>query len=202
MRIFQMNQLTTILIFAALTAIAQVACADGFEGPYVGVKIGENSSRFNGPALVQSSPTANVTLGDSLYPTSGIEFGYNAVSRGLVIGADAFVDFNGIGRHAVSIDGSPAYIDAHYGSTIYGGNLKLGMAVGYWMPYLKLGYGSGDGSGDLSGHGSGTHMALGAEYQYTPTVGFAGELSDYYSTNSGGTLHNTNFTFGLNFYFR
>ncbi len=188
------------LAISALLLALPSARADGFRGLYIGAKIGENSSRFSGTAVVNNSTEAHVTLSERVVPTAGLEIGYNAASGDIIVGFDGIVDFNARGGHPVRVSGSPGYLETRYGSTVYAADIKLGIASGYWMPYVKLGYGNVRADGGLSGEGSGGHFALGAEFSIAPRTSMAAELSDIEVNSDGGTLHNTNFTISVNFF--
>ena len=188
------------LVISALLLVVPVALADGFHGLYLGAKLGENSSRFTGSAVTFISPATQVDLNSKMSSTAGLEIGYNSAYGNNIVGLDGFVDFNGNGRHTVSINGYPAYMESNYGSTVYGADIKVGFVTATWMPYIKLGYGNGRGDGGLSGEGNGAHIGLGAEFRFAPSATLAWELSDHTADSNGGTLHNTNFTIGVNFY--
>jgi hypothetical protein len=188
------------LALPALLLAMPAASADGFHGLYLGARLGENSSRFTGSAVTFVSPATQVDLDAKLAPTAGLEIGYNSAWGNNIVGLDGFIDFNGSGNHSARINGVSSPLEANYGSTVYGADMKVGFATTAWMPYIKLGYGNGRGDGGLSGAGGGAHIGVGAEFRFAPSATLAWELSDHTADSNGGTLHNTNFTIGVNFY--
>ncbi|WP_345812274.1 outer membrane beta-barrel protein [Paraburkholderia sp. PREW-6R] len=97
----------------AQTAQAQIGPSD-FAGPYVGFKVGTNTSNASG-AISKASHT-------TVFP--GITAGYNFDIGRFVVGAEAFADF-------------------HHGSTTFkdgGIDAKLGMPLIQFMPYARLGF--------------------------------------------------------------
>lgn len=141
------------------------AYASDFNGGYLDGKIGYNK---NSPS---SSSTSN-----KVYP--GIEAGYGWDYGNLLLGLDVFAD-----GHNKSITGNA-----------YGADVKLGLPMDKYMPYLKLG---------LAGSGPGTrlHDGLGLEYKFAPQWSVIGEWTmDSKSVNSVANKNN-NFAVGISYYF-
>lgn len=176
-----------VVLAAALLGTTMVQASE-FDGGYVGGKIGAN--RTDMTAVSRQSPV-----------TTGLEGGYNWNMDGILLGVDGFLDFNGKKTHTGV---APAPANVHYGSHVYGIDLKLGLPSGNWMPYAKLGYAHVGGRGDVYASvigDSGTHLGLGVEYKFAPNWSVAGEWTNN-SGNSGATkLSNDNLTLGVNYYF-
>lgn len=99
-----------ILLGTSLTAISQIACAQGFEGLYIGAKAGYNNSSAFG--YTRSSKFA-----------AG-EAGYNVLISGhMLLGADLWGD-----DHRKSLTGRD-----------WGGDAKLGYVDDSLLYYVKLG---------------------------------------------------------------
>ncbi len=181
--------------FKVLSALAIVwigataAQASDFAGPYIGAKAGANVSS----ATSLNSKTA---------ATAGVEAGYNwDLEDNLLFGLSGYYDYNGKKTHAGS-GAAPASVN--YGSQVYGLNLKLGVPYGKWLPYAKLGYARVDGLGDnyvsvVNNNALG--YGAGIEYKVMPDIGIAAEWDGNNAKHTGTTLHNNNFTLGLNYYF-
>ncbi|GGP25938.1 OmpA family protein [Silvimonas amylolytica] len=186
-----MKKTAFALAVAATLASAQGFCADDFTGFYAGGKAGVNLSRLTGNTL---DTTQEATA------TGGLEAGYNAeIARDIILGVDAFYDYNGKTDH--DFKQYPDYY-AHFGSQVYGADLKLGMQFDKLMPYAKVGYAWTDPSGDVEGRVGGLHAGLGVEYKLTPNLGLTGEWTMARAKDDyGSKLTNNNFTLGLNYYF-
>lgn len=173
--------LTHAALAVALLCMA-AAQAGEFDGSWVGGKIG--------------SVTSGLTGVDRRNATSyGLEGGHNwDVGSNFLLGVDGFVDFNNKATH------NPGAVN--YGSRVYGLDAKLGMALGNWLPYAKLGYARTDGNGAASTiGGSDAHLGLGVEYKFAPNWSVAGEFTSGRGTTGATRLHNNNLTLGLNYYF-
>ncbi len=157
------------------------AQASEFDGVWLGAKLGYNQSDVTG--VNRKNATA-----------FGFEGGYNWNMDTFLLGVNAFADLNGKATH------TPGAVN--YGSRAYGLDGKLGLPMGEWLPYAKLGYGRTAGNGGASGvSGSGAHFGLGVEYKFMPNLSVAGELTNASAKRAGNNLNNTNFTVGINYYF-
>lgn len=159
-------------------------------GPYAGGQIGINEA---GGAGI-SSETAL---------TGGLYLGYNAAIpiqasySPLILGADAFVELNGQTTHVVT-GFHPVATD--FGSDTYGIDALAGLPVGInrrIMPFLKLGFGTIDGTGDLIGSDTNVRIGLGAEYRLDRDLGITAQ----WMHQDADRITNDNFTVGLNYRF-
>ena len=156
-------------------------------GPYVGGRIGLNNSDSD---ISADSKTAF---------TGGAQLGYNMNMGGPVIGAEGFIDWNASADHATY-----PYGPLSYGSYVWGADAKLGVDLGQFMPYGKLGIASTNLTDDASGDEWGLHGGLGIEYMIMPNVSAKGEWT-YSRANIGfpeAEFTNNNFTVGVNYYFK
>jgi len=130
--------------------------------------------------------------------TYGFEGGYNWDVNSFLLGVGGFADYNQKATHATAIPGT----FANYGTDAYGLDAKLGLPLGNWLPYAKLGYGSMRGTGvSLQGSANGAHVGLGVEYKFASHWSVAGEYTNMSSSSNGIRVNNDNFTVGLNYYF-
>jgi hypothetical protein len=91
-----------------------------------------------------------------------------------------------------------------YGSRAFGLDAKVGLPLGSWMPYAKLGYGYSTGTKDLNVvSGNTVNAAFGFEYKIQPQWSLLGEYKvDGFGGKSQLTnIENKTFTFGFNYYF-
>lgn len=180
---------STMVIALAVVSLGMTAAQAGeFDGGYVGGKIGVN--RTDMTAVSRQSPVA-----------TGLEGGYNWNTGAVLLGVDGFLDFNGKKTHTGA---APAPATVHYGSHVYGLDLKLGLPSGKWMPYAKLGYAHVGGRGDAYASAigdSGAHLGLGIEYKFAPNWSVAGEWTSNSGKNGAVRLDNDNFTLGVNYFF-
>jgi outer membrane immunogenic protein len=108
----QFTHAQSLPVSSSSDAITDIS-GSGFAGPFVGFKVGTNSSNGNGAAYDAWHTT--------IFP--GLTAGYNFDLDGVVLGAEAFADF-----HNGSSTGKDAGIDA-----------KFGMPFDQFMPYARLG---------------------------------------------------------------
>ena len=176
-----MNKSTmTIALAAALLSVSAVQASE-FSGGLIGAKVGSNRSDVTG------FDTKRAT-------TYGAEAGYNWDVNSLLLGVDGFFDHNNAADH------NPA--PYRYGSREYGLDFKLGLPVGNWLPYAKLGYARINANGAASAFGgNGAHTGLGVEYKFAPHWSLAGEYTTFSDKNAGLKLTNNNLTLGINYYF-
>lgn len=169
-----------LAVLAALSVIG-TAHAGEFDGAWLGAKAGNNQSALTG------LDTKSATV-------LGLEGGYNWNMGAYLLGLAGFADFNGKATH------NPGLVN--YGSRAYGLDGKLGLPMGSWMPYAKLGYARTSGNGGASTvSGSGAHVGLGVEYKFMPSLSVSGEYTGASGSNGANKLNNNNFTIGLNYYF-
>jgi len=162
---------------------------DEFLGGYLGVSTGVNSARSSGQIKSQSEKTVAY-----LMQAGYLQGGYNMKFDQNVLGVGGFADMHGYERHKNQVG---------YGNLVLGLNLKLARPVGHWLPYVRLGYGYGYATGDLSEvEGFSRSYGFGTEYK------FAGEqwsaVIEYKtSTYSGNAtrIYNKSVFTGLNYYF-
>lgn len=181
------------LMMGAVSAEAQVTAGVGsggmnWNGPYIGAKTGYNHASADGFESKGSW-------------TNGVEGGYNWNLGGPVVGVDAFWDWNLEATHAQNVTGFPV----KYGSHVYGVDGKLGVDMGQFMPYAKLGLAHTSLTGDGSGGDTGLHGGLGVEYMVMPNLGVTGEWTHSRASIGGvgvsDKVRNDNFTAGVNYHF-
>jgi OOP family OmpA-OmpF porin len=177
-----------IALLAALSA-AGVAAASEFDGSYIGGKIGAVHSTFG---------TAN--LGDlgTDATTVGLDAGHNWMVRSYLLGVDAFADYN---SNATDSNGNS--VSSHG----YGADLKAGLPINNWLPYVRLGYGQLSGSlpstatPTTSPSAGGFHGGLGLEFKIAPHWGANAEFLTGYATDNGNKLNTNSLGLGLHYYF-
>jgi hypothetical protein len=156
-----MKKSTMAIAVAAALLSMTAAQASEFSGAYISGKIGYNTS----------SPSTNHTV-NQLYP--GLEAGYGWDIGSVLLGVNGFADF-----HTNSITGDD-----------YGGDVKLGVPMGEFMPYAKLGETGG-------GPGNRANFALGFQYKLDYLWSVSSELfADSINKNSL-TERNINISVGL-----
>ncbi len=162
---------------------------DEFLGGYMGVSTGINSARSTGKLKSQSEKTVAY-----LVQAGYIQGGYNIKFDQNILGVGGFADMHGFETHKNKVS---------YGNLVLGLNLKFARPVGHWLPYVRLGYGYGSATADLSSvSGYGMNYGIGTEYK------FAGEqwsaVIEYkastFTGDSTRVLNKSIFT-GLNYYF-
>lgn len=170
----------TFALAVALLGVSAVQAGE-FDGVWLGAKLGYNQSDLSG--LDKKSATA-----------FGLEGGYNWNMDSYLVGLSGFADLNGKATH------NPGLVN--YGSRTIGLDGKLGLPMGAWLPYAKLGYARTAGNGGASGiSGSGAHLGLGAEYKLMPNLSVSGEYGNASAKTGAVRLNNNNFTLGINYYF-
>jgi OOP family OmpA-OmpF porin len=176
-----------VALLAALSA-ATVAAASEFDGSYIGGRIGAVHSTFG---------TAN--LGDlgSDSSTIGLDAGHNWMARSYLLGVDAFADYN-----SGATDSNNNSVSSHG----YGADLKAGLPLNNWLPYVRLGYGQLSGSlptasPTTSPSAGGFHGGLGMEFKFAPHWGANAEFLTSYGTDNGNKLNTNSLGLGLHYYF-
>lgn len=173
-----------IALTVALAAMGTAQASD-FSGAWLGAKVGVNNTHAN------AVDTQNAT-------TYGIEGGYNWDLGPYTLGALLFADNNASTSHNAG--------KFSYGSKSYGLDSKLGMPIGNWLPYGKVGYVKTTANGALATAFNGSYHSfnagLGVEYKFAPHLSAAVEyMATNAKNNPGNKLVNNNLTVGLNYYF-
>ena len=116
-----MHKLTRLVLTTSIVLLSQFAkaaapspVASQFAGPYLGFKLGVNTSNASGNIYKSSHTT--------VFP--GFTAGYNFDVNRFVVGAEIFADL-----HHGSVTFKDAGIDA-----------KIGMPFNQWMPYARVGF--------------------------------------------------------------
>ena len=181
----KMKSLYIVLLSALSMGAAQ---ASQFDGGFVGVKVGSNSSDVSGLAAT----------GGKSATTYGLDGGYNWDMQSFLLGLEVFADSNNSADHSTAA----APFTTNYGSNAYGVDAKLGLPSGNWMPYARLGYAQTNGTGSASAISSGDlHGGLGIEYKFTSNWGASAEWTRSAAKANGSKLSNDNYTIGLRYYF-
>lgn len=179
-----MKKTTIALALAAAFAYMAVAQASEFDGAWLGAKVGVNNTHAN------AVDTQNAN-------TYGIEGGYNWNVGPYTLGALLFADNNASTGHNNNT--------FSYGSKSYGVDAKLGMPMGNWLPFGKLGYVKTTANGRLANFSNSYHSfnaGFGVEYKFASQLSAAVEyMATNAKNNPGNKLVNQNLTLGLNYYF-
>jgi len=163
-----------------------------FWGPYFGAKFGLIDSSVSGAINVPGATTLS-------YGVQGgyLQAGYNWELSSLIVGLGAYLDWNNNALHSNDIS---------YSSSAYGLDIKLGVPVDYWLPYLKLGYGyntgnKNDGLRVVSQYSP--NIAIGVEYNIAERWSLIAEykINKFSNLDNSVTVHNKLLTFGFNYYF-
>jgi len=182
-----------IVFVVAILMNISVAQASEYAGGYLGVKAGTNTSK----ATDASGATAISSKRTVAYFMQGgyLQGGYNLDLSAVVVGVGAYYDWNAYTKHFNGIG---------YGSRSYGFDAKLGVPLGDWLPYAKLGRGKNAGTYDLGYISqSSPNTAVGIEYKFSNHWSTVGEykLNKFSSQDGSITIHNKTITLGLNYYF-
>ncbi len=178
---------TTIAIAMALAAAfcsLATAQASEFDGAWLGAKVGINNSHAN-------------TVDTQNSNTYGIEGGYNWNVGPYTLGALLFADNNASTGHNNNT--------FSYGSKSYGLDAKMGVPMGNWLPYGKLGYVNSTANGALNNFNKSLdsfNAGFGVEYKFASHLSAAVEyMAANIKNNLGNKMVNQNLTVGLNYYF-
>ena len=172
----------TIALAAALLSVSAVQASE-FEGGWIGIKAGSDRNHVSGSTPMDTQPSK----------TYGLEAGNNWDMSGYSLGLDGFINSN---RNATHNPGGKLY-----GSEVYGLDVKLGLPVGNWLPYAKLGYArTAQNHAESAISGNGAHLGLGVEYKLAPQWSLAGEFTSATANSNGDKVTNNNFTLGINYY--
>jgi OmpA-OmpF porin, OOP family len=191
--VMRMNLLRVfIVLLVGLLNICEVQ-ASGFSGAYLGVKLGVNNSSATDTSGVMTTPSQRSVA----YFLQGgyLQGGYNLDLSAVVVGVGAYWDWNPYAKHDNGVE---------YSSHSYGFDAKLGVPLGNWMPYAKLGRGRNVATDDFSGISqTGPNSALGFEYKLADHWSTIGEykVNKFSSQDGSITIKNKTFTFGFNYYF-
>lgn len=178
-----------------LLSVTGVRAGEFIEGGYLGGKLGVNVSSATG---AKSAPSISTIA----YGLQGgyLQGGYIFDAKTLVLGVGAYFDWNPSEKHIV---GSHLN-EVTYGSRAFGLDAKVGLPLGSWMPYAKLGYGYSTGTKDLySVAAKSLNATLGMEYKLAPQWSALGEFkTDSFADKISGTgIKNKTIAFGINYYF-
>lgn len=149
---------------AALLSVANAGASE-FAGAYVSANVSSDRARMTG---VESKNVGYLGLGA----------GYNWDISSLVFGVNGFYDHH----------------EKAYTGRDYGFDGKLGMPLGSWMPYVKLGVAASD-------PGTRAHGGLGVEYKLAANWAVTGEWTTDRKTKDGIKYTNNNFGIGVSYYF-
>lgn len=161
--------LTAVTSFARADDLTTMPSGSLFSGPYVGFKVGANISDASG-AISKPSHT-------TIFP--GLTAGYGVDVGPVLLGAEAFADL-------------------HHGSATYkdgGVDAKLGVPLGQFMPYARLGF-------TLDWPSTRPHWGLGVEYAATKHLGLTAEWTGDHTNADHSSWNNNSFTMGMHYYFR
>lgn len=178
-----------------LLSMAGAQAGEYTNGAYLGGKLGVNISSTSG--AINASNKRSLAYG---LQGGYIQGGYIFDSRTLVLGVGAYFDLNPYDKRV-----NDKHInELTYGSRAYGVDAKVGLPLGAWMPYTKLGYGYSTGTRDLNAVvGMSLNGTLGIEYKFSPQWSMLGEYKiDSFSSKNGTTaIKNNTIAFGFNYYF-
>jgi opacity protein-like surface antigen len=163
-----------------------------FWGPYFGAKFGLIDSSVSGTINIPGATTLS-------YGVQGgyLQAGYNWELSALIVGLGAYLDWNNNALHSNDIS---------YSSSAYGLDIKLGVPVDYWLPYIKLGYGYNTGNkndGLRVVSQNSPNIAIGVEYNIADRWSLIAEykINKFSNQDNSVTVHNKLLTFGFNYYF-
>ncbi len=152
---------------ALVVLIGSVSTANAgeFDGLYIGVNGGSNQSRAT-------------SLPDKSLNYAGVVAGYNWDMKSYLIGVNGFYD-----GHRSSYTGRDGGLD-----------VKLGLPMRSWMPYVKFGIAG-------TNPGNRFHGGLGADFKLSDSWSINGEWTTDRKEKNAITYKNVNFVIGLNYYF-
>jgi opacity protein-like surface antigen len=187
------NKIIVIFAWAVLLfSTANARAGEYINGMYLGAKLGVNSSSAEGKIIAPSKNSVAYVLQGGY-----LQGGYIFKSETLVLAMGGYWDGNPSDQH-----GSPKGV--RYGSRTFGVDAKVGLPLGKWMPYAKLGYGYSTGTKELAAVAENSlNAAFGMEYKFATQWSMLGEYKvDGFGSKSNGTsIKNTTVTFGFNYYF-
>ena len=161
----------SLMGMAVLSAMFSLANADAsdFAGAYAGANISADRSALKD--ATNTTTTKNVGY-------LGLGAGYNWDIKSIVLGLNGFADFH----------------KKAYSGNDYGFDAKLGVPLGRWMPYAKLGVVGTD-------PGARAHGGLGLEFKLADSLSLTGEWTTDRKSKDGINYKNNDFGLGLNYYF-
>jgi OmpA-OmpF porin, OOP family len=186
-------RIVIILVVALLNINIGEAQASEFSGGYLGAKMGANTSKAtdsNGATVVSNERTAAYFMQGGY-----LQGGYNLDLSAVVVGVGAYYDWNAYVKHFNGVG---------YGSRSSGFDVKLGVPIGNWIPYAKIGRGRNAGTDDFSAIKQiSNNSALGFEYKLASHWSTVGEykINKFSSQDGAITIHNKTVALGLNYYF-
>ncbi|MBV8467458.1 MAG: porin family protein [Burkholderiales bacterium] len=175
---------------AALIAASamQLVRAGDFDGAYVSVQAGDNTTRTTGAYSTNRKNTG----------AAGVEMGYNWEVSGKIVGVSAFYDYNGRANHNVSGGGT-----SKYGSDVYGVDMIAGLPVNKkLLAYVKLGDAQIKGKDDARSFSSNAlHGGVGVSYAVGRQWTAGAEWTDARANHHGTRLNDDNFMITTAYHF-
>jgi hypothetical protein len=181
----------TIATLAAAAALAMnpSAHATDFDGAYVTLKGGLDHAKASG---AYQADKKNVGA-------AGTELGYRwNVGHDILLGTDAFFDYNGRDDHDTAAGGT-----TKYGSNVYGADFTAGTVLDkQWYLYGKLGLARVKGIEDADGFDEGAlHYGAGFAYEVGPRWMLGAEYTNTHAKEHGIHLNNDNVMFTVSYQF-
>lgn len=181
--------LTALLLFSTATQAFDESKdpVGDFFGGYLGGRIGTNYTYANGAINVPGEGTIAYIV-----QAGYIQGGFNKKFGKTSVGVGGYADMHGYETHSNGV---------FYGGHAFGVDTKLGLPVGEWFPYVKLGYGYSAGAADLRDVKQyGFNQAMGLEYKFDPDWSMLVEYKiNNFSKNSTKIVNNT-IMFGFNYF--
>ncbi|NOU01847.1 MAG: outer membrane beta-barrel protein [Gallionella sp.] len=188
-----MNKIIVIFVWAVLLFnTANARAGEYINGMFLGGKLGVNASSASGKVSAPGKSSLAYGLQGGY-----LQGGYIFKSETLVLAVGGYWDANPSDLH------SPPK-GVRYGSRAFGVDAKVGLPLGIWMPYAKLGFGYSTGTRDLAAVAENSlNAAFGMEYKFATQWSMLGEykIDGFASKNSGTSIRNATMTFGFNYYF-
>lgn len=153
----------TLLAVLFGTVMSAASQASEFDGHYVGLNVGKNRA-------------SQTSMPDNTSTYLGVKAGYNLDLGNFLLGAEAFAN-----NHTKSYTGRDA-----------GGDVRLGLPMNQWLPYVKLGM-----VGTTPGFRA--HGALGVEFKLSSHWSINVEWATDSRKDADITRKNNNIAIGLNF---
>lgn len=186
-----MKKIIVLIAWAVLMlGMINARAGEYANGGYLGGKVGLNISSAKGAMYVPRATTLAYILQGGY-----LQGGYIFDSRTLVLGVGGYFDWNPSETHVSKVT---------YGSRSFGIDAKVGLPLGAWLPYAKLGYGYSTGTRDLNTvAGNSVNATFGVEYKLADQWSMVGEykLDKFGGKVSGTNITNKTMTLGFNYYF-
>jgi outer membrane immunogenic protein len=173
-----------------LLSMTGVLAGEYNNGAYLGGRLGINFSSASGAINASNKGTVAYAIQGGY-----LQGGYIFESKTLLLGVGSYLDWNPLDTHDNGVS---------YGSRTFGFDAKVGLQLGAWMPYTKLGYGYSTGTKDLGSVAQNSlNAAFGVEYKIDPQWSLLGEYKTdgFNNKNAGKSIKNKMITFGFNYYF-